>query len=331
MALILSRADVERCLTMAEAIAAMRVAFRALYDKTAQVPQRLAVPLPEQAVALCMPSLLQAPQQPFLAGLKVVTVVPENAQRSLPTIHASVLLLDALTGTTLAILEGGWLTAMRTGALSGLATDLLARRDADVLALFGAGGQAPTQALAVHTVRPLREIRVVNRNLERFQRFVVTMQHLLGAECPAISHANSAHSALKGASLVCCATTATSPLFSWQDIAGGTHINAIGAFTPAMCEVDKETLAHAHIVVDQREAALVEAGDLLQALEAGAITGFDTWVEIGELVTRDLVVRQTSADITVFKSVGIGVQDVATAWTVYKNARERGIGIEVEI
>jgi ornithine cyclodeaminase/alanine dehydrogenase-like protein (mu-crystallin family) len=330
MALILSRADVQRCLTMTEVIEAMRVAFGALHSDGAQMPQRAAVALPEQGVVLCMPSLLQAPEQ-HAFGLKVVTVMPQNPARHLPLIHASVLLMNAMTGQTLAILEGSWLTALRTGAASGLATDLLARRDANVLALFGAGAQALTQVLGVHAVRPLREVRVFSRSDERYQSLVEALQTSLGADCPPLYRAGSAREALAGASLVACATTATEPLFQWSDLEKGAHINAIGAFTPEMCEVGAETLAHARIVVDQREAALTEAGDLLQALRAGLIAGPESWLELGEIVVGKQPARQTEDEVTFFKSVGIGVQDVAAALYAYNNARARGIGVEVEL
>jgi len=330
MALILSRTDVQRCLTMTEAIAAMREAFGALSAGRAQAPQRLAVDLPEQGVALLMPSLLQTEYQ-HAFGLKVVTVVPQNPFRNLPRIYASVLLLDATTGQTLAILEGGWLTAMRTGAVSGLATDLLARRDADILALFGAGTQALTQVIAIDTVRPLQEVRVVNRSDERYSQLVSSLHTQLGSACPSIIRATSAREALRGASLVACATAATAPLLHYRDVAPGTHINAIGAFTPEMCEIDPETVAHAHIVVDQREAALTEAGDLLQPLSAGRIPGPDKWTELGELVLGTRYGRRDDEEITFFKSVGVAVQDAAVALHVYQRARELGVGVEVEV
>jgi ornithine cyclodeaminase/alanine dehydrogenase-like protein (mu-crystallin family) len=330
MALILSRADVQRCLTVTDAIAAMRTAFTALQSGNAQVPQRLAVDLPEQSVALLMPSLLDT-QMEMAVALKVVTVVPHNPSRNLPRLYASVLLLDAATCQTLAIMEGGWLTAMRTGAVSGLATDLLAPRDADVLALFGAGVQAPLQAIAIDAVRPLREIRVVNRDESHYHTLVATLQALLGSHCPPIHRAANSREALAGASLVACATVAATPLFSWEEVSPGTHINAIGAFTPEMCEIDAATLAHARIVVDQREAALTEAGDLLQAMHSGAITGPDSWAELGELLFNTRPGRQSPDEVTVFKSVGIGVQDVAAALQVFKQARVLGIGIEVEL
>src|SRR5712692_2855591 len=231
MALILSRVDVQRCLNMAEAITAMRVAFGALHHGQAQVQQRVVLDLPEQSAVLLMPSLLQTTEQQAF-GLKVITFMPQNPSRGMPRLYASVLLLDAITGRTLAVLEGGWLTAMRTGAVSGLATDLLARRDAAVLALFGAGAQAPMQVLAIATVRPLREVRVVNRNDQHYEALVASLQAMLGATCPSIHRATSASEALLGASLVACATAATVPLFRWQDVALGTHFNAIGAFTP---------------------------------------------------------------------------------------------------
>ncbi|HLI09499.1 MAG TPA: hypothetical protein VKV40_23255 [Ktedonobacteraceae bacterium] len=330
MALILSRSDVQRCLTMPEAIQAMREAFGALHRRQAQMPQRLAVGLPEQGTALLMPSLLQTAEDEAFS-LKVITVMPHNSLRGLPALHASVLLLDATTGRTEAILEGGWLTAMRTGAVSGLATDLLAREDANVLALFGAGAQAPTQLIAIDAVRPLREVRVVNRSDAHYDQLVKTVHSMLGEQSPAIRRAASATEALEGASLVACATTTTTPLFTRRDIEPGTHINAVGAFTPEMCEVDPETVAHARIVVDQREAALAEAGDLLQPLAAGRISGSETWSELGELVAGAKPGRQNEDEVTLFKSVGLAVQDLAVAAQVYRNARQLGVGIEVEI
>jgi ornithine cyclodeaminase/alanine dehydrogenase-like protein (mu-crystallin family) len=330
MALILSRADIQHCFTMADAIAAMRVAFQALSTESAQMPQRLAVELQERGAVLLMPSLLHTNGE-HTFGIKLVTQMPRNPVRNLPRSYATVFLLDAITGKTLAVLEGGWLTAMRTGAASGLATDILARTDADVLALFGAGAQASTQVLAMHTVRPLREVRVVNRNDEHYHTLVATLQELLGKHCPPVHRVHAAAEALTGASLVVCATAATEPLLHWQDVAAGAHINAIGAFTPAMCEVDGETIAHARIVVDQREAALTEAGDLLQPLAQGVIAGPETWIELGDLVTGKQPGRQNGEEVTFFKSVGLGVQDVAAALQLYKRARAMGIGIEVEI
>jgi ornithine cyclodeaminase len=330
VALILSRDDLDRCLDMTSAIAAMRLAFSALSTGEAQTPQRQTINLAEEGVALLMHSLLQTGEQRSL-GLKLITVMPHNPLRNLPLLSATVLLLDASTGRTLAIMEGNWLTAMRTGAVSGLATDLLARQDADVLALFGAGTQAVTQVLAIHTVRPLREVRVVNRSDEHYSQLVAKLQTMLHPDCPHIRRATSSGEALAGASLVACATTSRQPLFSRNEVEAGTHINAIGAFTPEMCEVDAETLAHAHIVVDRREAALTEAGDLLQALAAGLIPGPETWIELGDLVTGKQVGRRTKDEVTFFKSVGVAVQDVAAALYVYRKARELKMGVEVEV
>ncbi len=330
MARILSRADVQRCLTMSETLEIMRIAFTALANGQTLIPQRTALALPEQGVALFMPSLLQTEQQHAL-GLKIITVIPQNPFRKLPRSYASILLLDPLTGRTLAVMEGSWLTAMRTGAASGLATALLARHDADVLALFGAGAQAVTQALAVHTVRPLREIRVVNRSDEHYQQFVTCLQALLGTACPPIVRAATARMALTDALLVVCATAATAPLFAYEDVMPGAHINAIGAFTPQMCEVGPDTLAHAHIVVDQREATSIEAGDLLQAYERGMIAPLATLPEIGELLTGKATVARQAANLTCFKSVGIAAQDAATALHVYQRACAMQIGVEVEV
>lgn len=330
MALILSRAAIQRCLDMRGAIEAARIAFLALHAGEVRMPQRSLVELSASGLALLMPSVLAVPEHPAF-GLKMLTTFPSNAQQGLPRSAATVLLVNAANGQTQAILEGSWLTAVRTGAVSGLATDLLARRDANVLALFGAGAQAPMQVWAIHTVRPLREVRVVNHDESHYQQLVDTLHHLLGEDCPFIRRVANSHEALDGALLVACATAATSPLFSDQNILPGTHINAIGAFTPAMCEVDAHTLARARIVVDQREAALVEAGDLLQALAQGQIGGADSWLELGELLNDQQRGRQHPDEITCFKSVGLGIQDLLTARYVYERAREMGVGIEVEI
>ncbi|HLH63299.1 MAG TPA: ornithine cyclodeaminase family protein [Ktedonobacteraceae bacterium] len=330
MALILSRADMERCLDVTEVIDVMRLAFRALSTGSASAPQRQAIDLSEQGVALLMPSLLQTGQEQAF-GLKIITVMPRNPLRNLPRLTASVLLLDTVTGQTLAIMEGNWLTAMRTGAVSGLATDLLARQDAHTLALFGAGRQAVTQVMAIHAVRPLREVRVVNRNDAHFLQLQGRLQKLLGPACPPVLRVGSSREALEGATLVVCATASTEPLFQRQEVEKGTHINAIGAFTPEMREVDSETLAQARIVVDLREAALIEAGDLLQPLAAGLIPGPETWIELGDLVTGKQAGRSSEDEITFFKSVGVAVQDVATALYVYRKAQELGKGIEVEV
>jgi alanine dehydrogenase len=330
MAIILTRADIQRCVTMRDAIDAMRAAFQALSAGQAQAPRRSVVALAAEGVALLMPSLLQTSQRAAF-GLKIVTVMPQNPRHGLSRIYATVLLLDAATGCTLAILEGGWMTALRTGAASGLATDLLARPDADILALFGAGAQAPMQVAAIHSVRPLREVRVVNRSEAHYLQLLETLHSVLGASCPPIRRVATAREALRDASLVACATAATAPLFTWDDISSGAHINAIGAFTPTMCEVDATTLAHARIVVDQREAARAEAGDLIQALAAGRIAGPETWSELGDLARGLQPGRQSMQEVTCFKSVGNAVQDAAIALRVYNKARESGIGVEVEV
>jgi ornithine cyclodeaminase/alanine dehydrogenase-like protein (mu-crystallin family) len=330
MVRILSRSDVRRCINMTEAIAAMRTAFTMLQTAQAQMPPRQAVALQEQGITLIMPSLIQTNEQQVFA-IKLISVIPNNPIRHLPRSYATIMLLDAVTGRTLALLEGGWLTAVRTGAISGLATDLLARKDARILTVFGAGVQAPMQVVAIHTVRPLDEVRVVNRNDEHYQALVAVVQEMLGEACPPVIRAHTTREALAGASMVACATAATTPLFSWQDVAPGTHINAIGAFTPEMCEVDEETVSHARIVVDQREAAMAEAGDLLQPLARGLIGGAETWIELGELLAGKQPGRNSADEVTFFKSVGVGVQDVAAALHVYNRARELNIGVEIDV
>ena len=251
------------------------------------------------------------------ASVKLVTVMPGNAARGLPTIQAVVAWLDAQSGKPLAILDGPTLTAMRTGAASGVSTRLMARTDARVLALFGVGAQAAWQVRAVLAAREIAEVRVFARTPGNRDAFAASLADELGSGIQLVAAA-TAEDAVRGADVICCATTSFEPIFSADWVAPGTHVSAVGSFQKGMVELPPDLFASAALVaVDSRAAALEEAGDLLAAIETGRLAA-DAFVEIGTLDRYWASSRDPSA-ITVFKSVGLAIQDVATAELVMAN------------
>ena len=281
--LILTADDIAQALTMPQAIAAMRSAFRQISSgaapDVATVPPRVATPTPA-GVTLSMPAYL--PEQGALV-VKVVSVHPGNAARGLATIQGAVLLLDAHTGELKALLDGRSLTALRTGAATGLATGLLARPEAAVLTIFGAGGQSAQQIAGVQAVRAIREVRVVRRG-------------------------DPAAVALVGADIVVTATNSATPLFAFEDLPAGVHINAIGSYRPDIRELDAETMRRATVIVDATESARAEAGEL-----QGGVT---IHAELGQIVAGLHPGRTRSDEVTVFKSVGHAAQDAAIAHAI---------------
>jgi ornithine cyclodeaminase/alanine dehydrogenase-like protein (mu-crystallin family) len=258
------------------------------------------------------------------ASVKLVTVMPANAARGLPTIHAVVAWFDADSGEPLAILDGPALTAMRTGAASGVSTRLLARRDARVLSVFGVGAQAAWQVRAVMAAREISEVRVFARTTARREAFAQGLAEELGPQVRVLA-SPTAEAAVQGADVICCATTSFEPIFSAGWVAPGTHISAVGSFQKGMVELPPEIYAAAALVaVDSREAALEEAGDLLAALDAGLLRA-DGFVEIGAVDAGWAATRDPLA-ITVFKSVGLAIQDVAAAELVMANVARGDAG-----
>ncbi len=333
---LFSAADVGRALPMADAIAAVKAAYVQLSAGRAQAPLRTHLAVAGGDSTLVMPFYVPAvggadddnADGGGALGLKLVSVFNSNPPRGLPLIHALVLALDAATGAPLALIEGSSLTAIRTGAASGAATDVLARPDARTLALFGSGVQARRQLEAVCAVRPIERVRVYS---------------LAGAEALAdemagrgpvpadITVVDSPREALAGADIVCAATTSRTPVFDGRDLAPGTHVNGIGSFTPEMQEIDAETVRRARVVIDSRAAALAEAGDLIIPLRDGAVTLDHVSDEIGEVLARQRPGRTSAEQVTFFKSVGVAVQDAAAAALVVRNGAALGLGREVTL
>jgi alanine dehydrogenase len=323
---ILSRQDVRQALPMRQAIEAVKRAFAQLSTGQANVPLRVALDVPRHnGVTLFMPGYLSADDQ---MAVKIVSVFNDNPSQGLPLIHALVIVVDATTGSPTAVMDGAYLTALRTGAASGAATDLLARPDAHTAAIFGAGAQGRTQLEAVCAVRPIHQAWVYDVAPRQAAAYAEEMSQRLSlpvrvAETPA--------QAVCQADVICTATTATSPVFADADVPPGTHVNAVGAYTPHMQEVPPETVLRARVVIDHRESSLAEAGDLLIPIEQGLMTEDHIYAELGEIAAGSKPGRASPDEITLFKSVGVAVQDVAAASAVLEAAQRLGLGAKIAL
>jgi ornithine cyclodeaminase len=310
---VLDASQVRAAAPMAQLLDAVEAAYRDVATGRDQSPIRSRIPVAGGDLVL-MPGVREGGGG---ASVKLVTVMPGNPARGLPTIHAVVAWFDATTGEPLALLDGATLTAMRTGAASGVGTRLLARHDAHVLALFGVGAQAAWQVRAVMAARTIDEVRVYARTPAHREAFASAMGRELGAGVKVVA-LGSAEQALRGADVVCCATTSTEPIFEADSIGPGTHVNAVGSFRLDMIELPPELFGRADLVaVDSREAALEEAGELVAAIRAGILAP-DGFTEIGG-IQREWAASRDPAAITIFKSVGLAIQDMAAAELVMAN------------
>lgn len=325
---VIGASDLSTLVTMPDAIGLMKRAFGELSAGRAQAPLRTPIHLDGPPIdALTMPAAVPAAGA---LGLKLVTVAHDNPGKGLPLIHATVLLVDTATGIPIGLLDGTSITALRTGAVSGAATDLLARPDSRTLVVFGAGVQAMTQLLAVCSVRDIRRIVVVGRNRASLDGFL-TRLHDRAPELAGRTETSTDRAAVADADVVCAATTSREPVFDDADIRPGTHINGVGAYTPAMQEIPAGTVGRALIVVDQRAAALEEAGDLVIAIAAGTLDPASITVELGHLVNGDHPGRTSPEQVTFFKSVGNAVQDLVVARRALDLASVQGIGQVVSL
>jgi ornithine cyclodeaminase len=313
---------------MRQAVEMMKSVFAAASRGEVISPLRTPVDMPDgSGVVLFMPAFVPASDAaPAATGAKIVSVFAGNRDLGLPTINAIVIVVDPATGVPLGMLEGASVTALRTGAVSGAATDLLARPDAKTLAVIGAGAQGLTQAAAVAAVRDLETIWVVDRSEDALASFADRLSVWASDLTDRVRTTTDAREAVSEADVICTATTATSPVFDDAWLRPGAHINGVGAYTPMMQEIPDETIARSYVVVDAVEAALHEAGDLIQALERGAISRAAISAELGQVVTGAARGRESADEITFFKSVGNAIQDMIVAGSALQAAEARGIG-----
>lgn len=325
--LILSDADVRRALPMAAAIEGMKVAYAQVSAGEADMPLRARVGVPsEDAVALFMPAYMRGSGD---LAVKTVTVFPRNVQQGDPMIYASVLVLDATTGRPLALLEGGSLTAIRTGAGGGASADLLARPDARVLALLGSGVQARAGLEAVCTVRSIEAVRIYSPNADRAGALAAEMAGVgpIPADVRAVADPAAA---VHDADIVYTATTSATPTFDGHDLKPGAHVVGVGSYTPQMQEVDAVTVRRASVFVDAAASVWEEAGDLIVPHAAGELDR-DAVIELGSVVLGRHPGRRSADEITFFKSVGVAAQDAVAARIALNSARAHGLGTDVPL
>ncbi len=328
MVLLLSRKDVESVLTMEACISAVESAFGELARDKALMPQRSVIKIQEHAgLCLGMPAFIGGDVN--AVGLKFVTVYPNNpAKHELPTTLGTLLLCDPATGKAVAVMDAGYLTAVRTGAASGVATKYLARDATPVCTVFGAGAQARKQLEAIALVRKLEKVNVLDTATEAREAFAADMSDLLGIP---ITGTEDVEGAVREADIVVTASSSHDPVFDGDWLKPGAHVNNIGSHSPDARELDTKTVQRSKFVADLKEANLAEAGDILIPIKEGAVTEDHIYASLGEIVIGAKPGRQSPNEITVFKSCGLAIQDIATALAIYKAAKANGIGTQVEL
>jgi ornithine cyclodeaminase len=323
---VISGAEVARLLPMDRCIEIMAEALAALARGEAVLPLRSLVWLPDRSGLLgLMPAHLGSPRA---LGLKVVSVFPGTHATGRDSHQGVVILFDPHDGRPLTIIDASSITAIRTAAVSGVATRLLARPDAGDLAILGSGVQARTHLEALRAVRPLRRVRIWSRTPERAERFARLAARPGGL---AVEPVGSAREAVLGADLVCTVTAAAEPVLLGEWLAPGAHVNAAGACFPAARELDTPAVVRSRLFVDRRESALNEAGDFLIPKREGAIGDEHIAGELGEVVIGRVPGRRSESEITLFKSLGLAVEDLAAAHHVHEQAVARGAGAVVAL
>jgi ornithine cyclodeaminase len=322
--LVVSQPEVERLLPMAECMAATAEALAALARGDANLPLRQVLRLPGGVFA-AMPATSGTPPA---IGLKAITVFPGNHGTELDSHQGAVLLFEGAHGRLLAVMDATSITAIRTAAVSAVATSRLAREDAADLAILGAGVQARTHLEAMLLARRIGRVRVFGRDGGRLRTFVADATKRHGFE---VEPATTAREAVEGADIVCTVTSSPEPVLRGEWLAPGAHVNAVGACLPTSRELDTTAIVRSSVFVDRRESAFGEAGDLLIPIEEGAVAETHVRAELGEVLLGRHPGRRSADEITLFKSLGLAIEDLAAAQVVYRNAERSGAGTRVEL
>ncbi len=325
--ILLSRKDIEKILTMKECMDAVEKAFADLEAGGVIMPQRTPIAVPDyQGVALFMPAYIK---RMSALGAKVVTVYKNNvSQHNLPAVLGTIILLDDATGFPVAIMDGGFITAMRTGAVSGVATKYMARDDAKVGMIFGTGVQAYTQVLAVCEARKLDKMIVFS--LDTPEKKADFKKRVEAATGVTVEISDDAEAAVRKADIVTLATSAAEPIVKGEWFKAGTHINGVGSHAPKMREIDEGTVIKSKIVCDLVSACQAEAGDFMIPADEGKWSWDQVRGSLGQVINDTIKGRENDEEITLFKSVGLAIQDMSTARAVYEKALKQGDGMEFE-
>ncbi len=324
MTLCLSEADIRSVLRMPDLMGAMETALAAFSSGQVVQPVRPVVEMGEAALFAAMPGFVRDP--PVL-GAKLVAVIGANQARGLPTHRASILLLDPETGALMALMDGRLITEMRTAAVSAVSAKYMARTDARVLAILGSGVQARSHLAALMLWRPFPEVRAWSPTPDHVRQ--------LAAESPApVRVCRSAAEAVRGADVVVLATASATPGIPVMEdawVAPGAHVVSVGACRPNQREMDPALVARARLIVDSRASAFQESGDIVMGLAEGRFARGHVVAELGEVISGGVPGRTSQQQITVFKSLGLAVEDLAAAHLVYQRAREQGKGVEIDL
>lgn len=327
--LLLNKQEIQSVFTMTDAIAATRRAFEIVAEGSYDAPLRTVIDAPkEEGSFLFMPAYISKMDT---AALKVISIFPNNREKNFPTAPAQVLLMDGHTGIISAILDGTYVTQLRTGAATGVAFDVLAKKSCTIGALFGTGSQAAQQLEAMLAVRDLEEVRIFGRNRERARAFVKRMQEEGIAGTTKLIAVETPDAAIDNADLVITVTSSDTPVFDAKTIKKGCTISAVGSYQYHMQELDPKLLTRAEkIYFDSQDAVLSESGDLLQPLDHGLISEEDFTGNLGDVLLNQLVGREDDEEIIVFKTVGVAPQDLVTAKEIYEKASAAHVGLHWE-
>ena len=325
MTKLLSKNDVMNVLDMKDTITILERAFSDLATGNAVMPQRIPITSPDHGgLALFMPAYLKGMGA---LGAKVVTVYKQNPTKyELPTVLGTIILLEEKTGAPIAVMDGGYLTAMRTGGVAGLATKILATEDAKIHTLVGTGGMARTHAWAVDCARKIEKLYIYSIDqMEKREAFRDSLKDIIKCD---IILAEDPSQAVGESDIVTIITSAKDPVVSGDWFKPGTHINGIGSHAPAMRELDSKTVTRSKVVCDLVDACKAEAGDFIIPVEAGEWSWDKVHGSLGDVITGKIPGRESNDEITLFKSVGLAIQDISTAYHVYSKAVELGVGLD---
>lgn len=325
--LILAESDLRAVLTMRDVIEAVEQGFRALANGDATVPERLRLDVAAHGgVLLEMPAYAGLDGVGAL-GTKIVSVFEQNAERGLDVVQSMYVLLDSETGVPLSLMDGRFITGIRTAAASAVATKLMAAPGSKRLAVFGAGVQAEFHVEAMIEVAPVEQVMIASRSVDKARALADRVRAIHDLPCDAVS----AEQAADTANLICTCTSSPVPLFDGRLLNAGAHINAVGAFTPSTRELDSEAVRRARVIIDDWSAAGREAGEILMPISEGAIDAGHVKGTLAEVASGEVSGRESPSEITLFKSCGLAIEDLVTARLAYARARAGGIGIRVEL
>ncbi|MFO7656879.1 MAG: hypothetical protein R6W78_07415 [Bacteroidales bacterium] len=322
---IIKAGEIKQYYSMKQAIDAMERAFSSLSSGECYVPMRVVTRLPDtELLMLFKPAFVEKEKQ---VAVKFITQREKSSIPEKPAIQGIVMVIDSGTGEIMSIMDGGYITALRTGAASGLATRFFAAKNADTMALFGCGEQGRTQVEAIMCERDIKKVLVFDKNRNRASRFIEELQGKLNLEMVYCEDT----SILKEADIICTATNATAPLFKREDVKKGAHINAIGSFQPHMQELDPWLIRDARVFLDHTEPCLKESGDLIKPILEGIFGENHIAGEIGDFLLNRIAGRESEDQITIFKSVGVAIQDYAVATDIYNCSLEQVFGFEIKL